>query len=976
MAAVGNEAEAPAAHPRRRCRKRPAALALAAATAATAGLGLLAGTAEAGARLPPRRRRAADREVYRRLWERQRRGRRLGVTHKKGRSSSSEDADVGGTAGFGLPGGRLGGEPEQPEPPAAVAPLPNDSGGGGGGGGSDPPPDPTLATNLLKFTRSGDGDSYPLPPSDRHPYLASLQLEGHSPTLGPYDAHVCTGVLIAPDLVLTAAHCKDYSPPGSDEVFRAFNGMEVGKVDLSYEGPPYDPYDSDTNHLYYENLVPEKMMVHPNYDPETYERDLMVVKAYGTSRFPPAKVAREVESKRATMLGWGASSATSSQKYSNELRSGEMELMTNGQCRDLDVSVTDPNTDATTITSLENYIYDDMMCAYSTARYACYGDAGGPAVSLGEDSDADEVAGIMSWGYGCVNPDYPAVFARVAEEYDWIRGKVCAESADPPEWYGCPQPMTAFSSSTQTTRVTLEIALDMASEETGFVVEDRDTGAVETGFVVEDRDTGAVVAQRQTGHYRNERWHNRKAREALDLPRDRCYKLVMIDSFGDGFCCDQGGQSAIVYWGTDTSHYTGIKLAEVKGNFEFERSADFCAIPPAGEVQSMSNYPPAPGPTPPAVPKYVPPYDPHPPSSPPPPASAPRPVEPQVQAEPDPNSSWTGPANSPEFEYCHRFCSDGSGLACGNHECRHDSDALATDSEEEDPAPPPEELPEDLPLISKEFYEADAEHFVTVRFRFDERPQEVSWVLYDLTANEVKAFVDFDVYPPGEYAGKTLDVIVSVPGPEDGEKRYAFTAYDRASNGLCCAHGEGYYKVFLGDPGRGGAVDLPDGGSDAAAAAEALELLGDAEYGFSSSYYFALYYFALFEDEDGLDEAAVVETSAPVSAAPTGRPTARPTFRPTAYPTASPTREPTPPPTTARPTQIWELQRPEDADEVGARWSMRGGTAPGVFHDTGGDQGRYRLDMERIKNGAIAGRGGRAAAQLVGVVAVVGWVFF
>ncbi|KAL7523283.1 hypothetical protein ACHAWF_000454 [Thalassiosira exigua] len=75
------------------------------------------------------------------------------------------------------------------------------------------------------------------------------------------------------------------------------------------------------------------MVVNPNY--------LMVVNAYGTSRFTPAKVAWEVESKRVTMLGWGAWSATSSQKYSNELSSGEMELMTNGQCRGLDVSVTD-----------------------------------------------------------------------------------------------------------------------------------------------------------------------------------------------------------------------------------------------------------------------------------------------------------------------------------------------------------------------------------------------------------------------------------------------------------------------------------------------------------------------------------------------------------------------------------------------------------------------------------------------------------
>ena len=150
----------------------------------------------------------------------------------------------------------------------------------------------------------------------------------------------------------------------------------------------------------------------------------------------------------------------------------------------------------------------------------------------GTNYEYDVVYGVLSWGYGCVNRDYPTIITRVSDHYDWIRETVCRSSSDPPPEYECHADDGVNDggdmTETNTQVVTLKLKLDLM--------------AVETGFVIEALDSRKVVAQRQVGYYKD--MGNDVVRETMELPSDGCYRLILLDSYGDGFCCDMGGGDA------------------------------------------------------------------------------------------------------------------------------------------------------------------------------------------------------------------------------------------------------------------------------------------------------------------------------------------------------------------------------------------------------------------------------------------------
>jgi len=71
---------------------------------------------------------------------------------------------------------------------------------------------------------------------------------------------------------------------------------------------------------------------------------------------------------------------------------------------------------------------DFMLCAAAPGRDSCQGDSGGPIFDL---SDPPKQVGVVSWGYGCADPNYPGVYARISGDYTWLQTNIC-EMTDSP----------------------------------------------------------------------------------------------------------------------------------------------------------------------------------------------------------------------------------------------------------------------------------------------------------------------------------------------------------------------------------------------------------------------------------------------------------------------------------------------------------------------------------------------------------------
>ncbi|XP_065369161.1 trypsin eta-like [Calliphora vicina] len=242
---------------------------------------------------------------------------------------------------------------------------------------------PTSATTLIENRIIG-GESVEI---NSAPYLVSIRYKKNNST--PFE-HRCSGTIYSSKVILTTATCVI--------------GLDLNRLHVKAGST----YRSQNDGFLY--LV-EKYIIHPEYNIWFTDNDLaLLVLAFDlTSSFPkeidPIALLSNVPpvNSLATIAGWGITDASANSKFSEILQIAHVNVVDILDCKR---------------SYGENRISPAMLCATGDDSDACLGDAGGALVY------EDKALGLISWGNGCANSDFPGVYTNLVYFKEWIENEV------------------------------------------------------------------------------------------------------------------------------------------------------------------------------------------------------------------------------------------------------------------------------------------------------------------------------------------------------------------------------------------------------------------------------------------------------------------------------------------------------------------------------------------------------------------------
>ena len=341
------------------------------------------------------------------------------------------------------------------------------------------------------------------------------------------------GALVAPDVVLFAAHCGDWSNRqvivGAYETRTVSEGAESRFCIEWIEDPDYVPSTTNSDFALCKLDKPVDI-------------DSAVILELNEDASVPE------DGEDLTVVGLGRlESGGDTPQFIQEV---DVPYVPNNVCN----------------SAYNGRITEKMLCAGiigEGGRDSCQGDSGGPIVKKIENADGTSThvhVGVVSWGIGCALAAYPGVYARTSYRVGWIKDKICNDLESVADF--CDN--APFDDSCDGAEVSITIDTDMY--------------AYETTWSLYDVENTLLERRRYLAN-----WHESEVKVCLPNT-STCYDLEITDSYGDGMFTSAG-------CGSYNIAVDGEEKATGNPNFGDKTTETFCVTATDNDTDGPTGFP-------------------------------------------------------------------------------------------------------------------------------------------------------------------------------------------------------------------------------------------------------------------------------------------------------------------------------------------------------------------------------------------------